>query len=460
MVKRGAVRRARVAGSMGVLLMAMLVACSPTPPPTDPLSAPPLQAPAPAPQEASAEVTRAPNPPEAQPPTPQPGAGPELEITRDDAVALAADLTTALQESSTRADWTAFFGGDQAAIETSGNWWESVQAVPMDVREIRLHQMVGRATDDGRPVQLSFRHQITGADTNPVRQVYEATLRRDADGAIQIVDFEPQEENPWDWEGVLQVRTSEDAVVLVHHEYGWAADELAASVQESVAHVTGELGSGRSRAFVAGLARDEDMELGEGIVYLDGVASEKSSLWSADGLIGLRVLIDLETVLDEIAYLGPDRPLPTPSWYAVQHLVEHELQWNLGVPWGARGLSWWYDDQAWQPDLTSVDVMGYYLDEAGERPQELPPTDQVSYFDDWDVVWQYDLVALLVMHHVEEGWGDQVARDFMWDLATSQPGRGTFDRIAEAHLDRSWEDFEAEFLSWAAEVESEVESWR
>lgn len=374
----------------------------------------------------------------------------EATISRDELQELADLMSRALDLDSQRDGWTQYFDQELNAGGDISGWWDSVQSVPMDVREIRFDRKVSDLEDGAAEVSLNFRHQITGADANAVIQPYSAVIQRRGSG-LSVREWGPVQEQPWDWAGDLTVRHNDQVMLLVHEDWEWLADDLLEPAGHSV-QVTSELAPDQEGLLVIGVADAADMADGETMVYLDGAASGESRYWGSDGDIAVRAHLHAGDLLDELDYLGDGGPLPSFSWYAVQSMVEKQNQLAYGVPWAARGLATQYYDEAWNSVLDPEILMDYYLETAGDLPDSLPPNGNLGYFEVREDTWVYDLEGQLVLAYLETEWGAEHARTVMWTLATTEPVRRQLDVVVTEQLQLSWEKFEEGFVAWSADL--------
>lgn len=387
------------------------------------------------------------------------------EISTAELVELSAAMTTALAEDDIEA-WVELLDLDADGVAQQRDWFAGVQAVPMEVREMHVTQVLSRRPLDGASVvTMAFRHQVSGADPTPTLQEYRMVAGRDVQGAVRIIEISGTAHS-WDL-GPMVVLDGEAVLLLSHAEDEWMAELMLDSIDRAAVDLLSDLPApGVDRIVV--VLTDED---GLATVFGRG----RAGLWSTmlplkpstevgTGLTGLtslpidvttgtgRLLIDADLAYEEWVDFGGE--LPGGAMIVRLDGVALALHLRHGTTrpaaWVSYGFGAWYQ-VAGASEILLGDYREWYQElAAGEPPTRLPPAEATAYARDPE--GRNLLDAVMAFFFVEERWG----RERALELGAALHGVGAWHAPVEAvlteHLGMDLAEFEAEFVSWGTEV--------
>lgn len=157
---------------------------------------------------------------------------------------------------------------DNADLNASqAQWFRAVRTVPMPVRELRSQGVISRSSPTGTVVRVVLRHQIEGADPEPVLEEYRWVMAPgDADpdegggpGSVHVVDIggrpaESASGYPQLWDlGEVAALESPQALVLAREDDRARAEHLLDSISVAAGHALDDfrdLQGGRQRVAV------------------------------------------------------------------------------------------------------------------------------------------------------------------------------------------------------------------
>lgn len=339
------------------------------------------------------------------------GRGAKQPVSTDELVVLGEELTAALDSGDVE-QWLALTTLTGEAAQQQRDWFAGVQAVPMDVREMHPTWLLERDVDGevhGPLVEFSFRHQVTGADLEPVVQLYEFTLERvGADGPYRVVEVAGSDgvdaAYPQLWDvGPIEVVETEHTVLIAEAgsgvaELGDALDEAAAAVLNAfpvegvgrmavtvvneplMSSVFDESQEGVYAGFAIPVAASPEILVGSGLPEV-----------VTDDAIGARLVVDLEYAEEEWrAFRSPEGGSP---------IMRHEglhLAMMLRYPddtpprWMSEGFAGWFEI-AGDPQVLEAHEDWYrVLSDSGDLPDSLRPSGAEDffngYFEDADTI--------------------------------------------------------------------------
>lgn len=450
----GAGLRARASGALGALLALVLVVAGCSPVPGTVLPAPPI--------EGSSTASPADVPIERGPHTPIDEAG-VLEL-----VAL---LNIALREDDVEA-WLAVMDLQPEAQQQQRWWFEGVQAVPMEVREIVPTAILGVDPQRGQAVQVAFRHQVSGADPVPSLEYYRWDLHRAGTReAARVVDVRGREGRrsayPQLWDlGEVRVQESDAVVAISSPEREQEAAELMPSLQDAASATLKEFPVPGVQRMVVTLAESDQVEHlfgeSEGAYDYAGFATETQAAPEVqpkkvgdprdpDAATG-RIVLDIDYALEDLDYFGETKggsPLLRHEALHLSMLLGDLDRW--GPEWAVEGAATWWEGAA--ETAVREDLLAWAETLAQEEDQEAtwPPSDPDDFYpEDGELIDRHYVDAGLVFVFIEERYGQAAARE----VATGLHRLRGFTRqaqvdavlqeqlgVREAELRRLWEEW-------------------
>lgn len=382
---------------------------------------------------------------------------------------MAASMTTALDQGDVDT-WVGWFSGDiDALIDTQSHWFETVQNVPMDVREIHITKRAETDVSDEVEVDVTFLHQISGADVTTVAQDYRYHVERAESGVVQIVSVDgggladdlsyPQ---LWDL-GPTTVHVAESVIVIAEHDAAPEVAGLLADLDAAARHVIADLGAeGMDRFLVTLTATDVTRDLfgqvvGAGPAWTVPLrevdlarAGEGDDVARVNRGITMspRVVITTEQAIVEKHVFGSaDSGLPVMRLHGVHAALLGRTSSTPAPAWMRFGFAGWFQvtDDEWTHDY----IDDWYRELAdGQPPVDLPPTvDREFLLDDDD---RNMAEAVLVFRFVESEWGRQTTLDLGVELATSSGLLADgWDLAVQDHLGLAWDEFTDEYVAYA-----------
>lgn len=330
------------------------------------------------------------------------GRGAKQPVSTDELVVLGEELTAAL-ESGDVEQWLALTTLTGEAAQQQRDWFAGVQAVPMDVREMHPTWLLERDVDGevhGPLVEFSFRHQVTGADVQPVVELYEFTLERvGTDGPYRVVGVSGSDAAdsayPQLWDvGPIEVVETEHTVLVA--EAGSGVAELSGALDEAAAAALEAFpveGVGRMAVTVVdepllSTVFDDSKEEGfyAGFAYpvpASPQVLERSGLPEvvAGDDIGARLVVSLEFAEDEWRGYGePDGGSPVGRHEALHLVMMLRYPDDLPPRWMSEGFAGWFE-LAGDPDvLESHETWYRVLSDPDDLPDSLRPSGSEDFF--------------------------------------------------------------------------------
>jgi hypothetical protein len=398
-------------------------------------------------------------------------------VTDEEIIELGEALTTALRVGDEEA-WMALLDMNETAARQQRDWFASVLAVPMDVREMHPVKVLSRdrmGLENSAVVDFGFRHQITGADPEPVVEDYEVTLQRGPDGRVRVIEVGgmlvdglvgyPQ---LWDLAPVAVVQ-DEHVIVLVDAAAEQQAVAMLAGMEKASASALADFEvPGKTRVAVT-LASPEHLRRISGEPEAPSTSSftihlpaspEVSqgytfSTLTAGGRYGARTVSTPELAEHDRRIFGP---LDGGNLSLRHHLVrvmEIHRQSEFAAAWPTEGLSSWYRYAGdWDTLSLARDAYQGLVDAQGP-PDELPPADWDAFEPgDWDQEHAHQLAALAVYVYVEERYGREQVFEVGRRLHAVPPWGdldASIDEGLREVLGIGLSEFEADWLEWVAQ---------
>lgn len=342
---------------------------------------------------------------------------------------LVAGLNKALREDDVEA-WLAVMDLEQEAQQQQRWWFEGVQAVPMDVREIVPTAMLGVDPQSGQGLQVAFRHQVIGADRVPSLEYYRWDLHRagtQAPARVVAVRGREGEQSayPQLWDlGEVRVQESETVIALSSPEREQEAGELLVSLEDAAWATLKEFPVQGVQRMVVTLAESDQVEQlfgeSEGAFDYAGFATEAQAATEVqpgkvrnprdpDAVTG-RIVMDIDYALGELDYfeeLEGGSPLLRHEALHLSMLLGDIERW--GPEWAVEGAATWWEsaaDKAVREDLFS------WAEALMEENQEAawPPGDPEEFYpEDGEQVDRHYVDSGLVFVFIEERYGQAEA---------------------------------------------------
>lgn len=373
-------------------------------------------------------------------------------------------MDAAIQEG----DVEAFLQHVDPAIEQEQRaWFETLQDIPMDVREIRLDGIVSRNSTQGTVATVGLRHQVTGGDPEPMVEQYRWVLALGADGVGRLVDSSGRVGDffghPQIWDRGEPVAVLEDAHVLVltsedrREDAELLLDSLDRAAERTLAALA--WAADDRQRFVVVLAESDHLEEVAGSPGWAHVAQpmhqapdeipwERSYLVSSDAPVSDRLLLDAEMTLQDVEEYGTGLGGNGFLRYIAASAGTMGSDPN-GWPedWLMEGFpNWWAT--ADDPDGVAYqrEIVGQHHQVAG-RPDRLPagpqdPDDQTAYDS-------YALESIGLALYLAETYGEDTLVQLVGELI---PLDTRFDdaEIEQAYADTLGVDRATLVQGWAA----------
>lgn len=241
-------------------------------------------------------------------------------LTDEQVIEVLTDIDDALQAG----DVDAFLARVAPEIaDAQRAWFEAVVAVPMDVRQVRLDGVLSRNSAEGTVTHVGLRHQISGADPQPLLEQYRWVFAQGEDGTIRLVDSRGRTGQDfgypqvWDSGEPIAVLEGHHLVVLAPESRRDAAEELLDTLDlaaERSLVTLPWLGEDRERLAVNLVGADLLEEVngapgwpaGEQLMKLapEEIAMEAGRLTGIYSPVSGRLLLDADVVLDDIDTYG------------------------------------------------------------------------------------------------------------------------------------------------------------
>lgn len=462
--------RARIAAALA-LLVALAGCASPVPPTITPASPTAAPSPTTAPGPTASPAPGDPDQP-AEPTAPgRPVAGPHEPLTDEDLHDLGVRMTGVLA-SGTVEDWAALLDLDEDGQAQQAAWFETVQAVPMDVREMHPTRVLqpGRPAEGvGAEVEFAFRHQVTGADLTAAVQRYRFTVSRDdagaplvtaVDGVAGMAHAYPQ---LWDL-GPAVVRVGDHVIVIGHQDSAQVVDRLLPSLDSAAASVFELLPVDGVGRMVLALGTTEDLgtlfgfgEVSSWAGFAVPVPGNEAVQRRDGGLTQVpmtqsrpvRLVIDESYAYDEWDFYGDDDSGGLPVMrHEGTHLamtLRDPQAWP--APWVSEGFAGWVEVTG--SELVRLDHWAWYdVLAQGEPPTALPTSSERRFFDEDQVNRNYAESAVVFLY-MEDRWGHQLTLETGIALHAEPRSADRIGAVLTEHLGVSYEEFEAGFVQWA-----------
>ncbi len=389
-------------------------------------------------------------------------------ITAEEAIALGEEMTAALASGDVE-EWLSLTVLEGAAAQQQRDWFEGVQAVPMDVRELHPVFLANAAGEMGAEVEFSFRHQVTGVDAEPVVQPYVFTLvRADADWRVSQVegpdDVDAAYPQLWDL-GPISVIETEHLLVVTEASAGTRrtteALETAAAATltefplpgpdrmlvmlASAEPVSAMLGQGEGASFGGWITPASSPE-----VERDGILPDVE-----DGAPGpVRVVLDRGEIEGEFSWY-PRLDGGSPSMRNIATTVALSQQSGphaSPTTWVYEGVALWFQSVG-DPEVRDMAAGDYrWAFETGGLPDALPPARWWEFYEE-EHLSQHFYRAGSVFEYVEAQHGLEVTVALGLDLSRLDyftDGEEAIDLALRDHLGVGTEEFEAAWVEWVA----------
>jgi hypothetical protein len=398
-------------------------------------------------------------------------------VTDEEIIELGEALTTALLVGDEEA-WMALLDMDEAAAQQQRDWFASVLAVPMDVRQMHPVKVLSRdrmGLENSAVVYFGFRHQITGADPEPVVEDYEVTVLRGSDGRVRVIEVGGVSADGlagypqlWDLARVAVVQ-DEHVIVLVDAAEEQAAVGMLGGLDKAAASALADFEvPGQHRVAVILSSPDQMKRLsgapdpGSRAVFTTFLQTSPEVLPGytfatvSDGTWdGGRAVVTTEAVeWDRRAYGSLDGGPVSLRSVLVTLMAVHLQQSEFAAAWPTEGLDGWYRF-AGDPDTSAMTRDLYQeLVEDGGLPASLPPAD-------WDAFGAEEPAGTLNMYgsamayfYVEETYGRGRALELGHRLLAVSPWGNLDESIDEGLrevLGIGLPEFESDWLAWVGQ---------
>lgn len=392
---------------------------------------------------------------------------------------MAALMSGALAGGDARA-WLSHFDSDAVSehddavslVDAQLAWFETVQAIPMEVREVHYTRSIDTGTSDGSAfavVEISFRHQVTGADQVPAVQRYRMRLERDEDAFAEVTEvdgvggFDYSYPQAWDL-GDTTVHVGDALILLSRPELAEDINLVLPELEEASAAVLTDFAvDGVSRLLVTAvesrelsvLFGEDDMEGYAGFALnlsgsetVDDRGPELTTRLPTSEFSPARVVIDLDYTVEEVEYfdglIGGSPLMRHEGLHVMMSLQHPSVRTAL---WISEGVAGWYEVIG-DPVVTEGMYDHFRWTSGRSAPESIPPADPLNFHDD-DVSAHYSQAAMLFLY-IEQRWGYQVTYDLGVDLHGVRLA-GDPDEVLREHLGIDLEELERDWIVWAAE---------
>lgn len=394
--------------------------------------------------------------------------GPRSALTDEQVREVLQEMDTALGEG----DLTAYLQHvDPALAPAQRAWFEALQAVPMDVRQLRLDSVVSRNSGEGTVAHVGLRHQITGGDPVPLLEQYRWVFAQEADGPVRLVSSTGRNGelfgHPQVWDTGEPVAVLEGRnVLLLAAEDARADAELLLDTLDLAAGRTMEAlpwsAEGREQ-LVVNLV---DADLLGTVNGMDGIAVGEQLLkvspeeipWDAPRLTGSdtpvasRLLLDLEMALADLEEFGPSPGGHT----SLRHVAASSALWGPDADlwpqgWVVEGFPHWW---AAVEDPDYLEGLHFLVAEhhawVGE-PDEVPVAPDDTDVETYDA-FVSDSMSLAL--HVADAHGDAALVELAGRLAVlDQRHDGVeIEQVYDAVLGVDQDELLAGWATWTVEL--------
>ncbi len=370
---------------------------------------------------------------------------------------LVARLNTALREDDVEA-WLSVMDLEPEAQQQQRWWFEGVQAVPMDVREIVPTAMLGVDPQRGQGLQMAFRHQVSGADPVPSLEYYRWDLHRaGTQEPARIVDVRGREgarsAYPQLWDlGEVRVQESDAVVAISTPEREQEAAELMPSLQDAARATFAEFPVKGVRRMVVTLAESDQVEQlfgeSEGAYDYAGFATETQAAPQVqpdtvrdprdpEAQTG-RIVLDIDYALEELDYFGVlegGSPLLRHEALHLSMLLGDLDRW--GPEWAVEGAATWWEGAA--ETAVREDLFSWAEELMEEENQEAawPPGDPEEFYpEDGELIDRHYVDAGLIFVFIQERYGQDAASAVVTGLhrLRGYARQAQVDAVLEAQL--------------------------
>lgn len=389
-------------------------------------------------------------------------------ITAEEAIALGEEMTAVMAGGDVE-EWLSLTVLEGVAAQQQRDWFEGVQAVPMDVRELHPVFLVNAAGEDGAEVEFSFRHQVTGVDAEPVVQPYVFTLvRADAGWRVSQVEGpqDPAAAYPQLWDlGPISVSETEHLVVVTEASAGTRrtteALETAAAATLTQFPLPGPdrmlVMLASAEPVAAMLGQGEEVSFGGWITPASSPEVERDGILPdvEDGAPGpVRVVLDQGEIEGEFSWFTRlDGGSPSMRNIATTVALSQQSGPHASpTTWVYEGVALWFQSAA-DPEVRDMAASDYrWAFQTGHLPDALPPARWWEFYED-EHVSQHFYEAGSLFEYVEAQHGPEVTVALGLDLSRLDyftDGDEAIDLTLRDHLGVGTAEFEAGWVEWVA----------
>lgn len=374
-----------------------------------------------------------------------------------------ADLASAMTQTlqgGTEDDWAAYFDGDDDLVAAQRRWFRGVQAVPMDVREMRPGAVVETDADGGTVVDLTFVHQVSGADPVPGAEAYRATVRPSPDGEPRITEIGGEEGEGgypqlWDLDEIA-VTVTPRLVVIAPADRSQEAADVLSGLENATVNVFLDFDAGPRERLVVQLVEAEDLRAiavdDDLAVDPAGVAMTLATQEAGEGRTGEhvdRIVLDLDVLVGGLAFGSPAGGWGLMRHEGVHAVVDGDPEVSPPV-WVWEGLAEWYGfrrdylvEEAYRGVVGAVVASG--------EPLELPDSFDDYYYESQEAGELAYASSAMVFTFLEQRFGFETARDVGVRLTETDTwgDSAEADRLLLELIGMTLADLEQQWADWA-----------
>lgn len=366
---------------------------------------------------------------------------------------------------------------DPALQEEQRAWFEALQRVPMDVRQLRLDGVVSTTSTEGTVTHVGLRHQITGADPRPLLEQYRWVFDAEDGGPALLTQSTGRNgetygyPQAWDSGEELAVVEGHSVLILTPETDRAVAEQLLATLdlaaERSLASLVWADGTrDRLEVHLVDAATLEEVAGAPGspagfqllTVAEDEIPWDATRLTGLDAPVGGRILLDRDQTLQEITDYGPSPGGHT----ALRYIAAYAAMWgdDPGLwpqDWVLEGFPQWWsasEDPPWAEEMLSWAASHHAA--VGE-PTGLPVAPQD--LEDVDAYDAFTMESISLAFYLAQTYGD----DALVDLAGELSGldvRTEEDAIEQAYVDSlrvGQDDVLTGWQAWATELAAGAE---
>lgn len=319
-------------------------------------------------------TTGSPVPPSPPGTTESPAASTPSPLSDEQVVQVLQEMDTALQSGDVEAYLQHVAPG---LADQQRAWFDAVQAVPMDVRQLRLDGVVSRNDVEGTTTHVGLRHQVTGADPVPVLEQYRWVFATGEDGRVRLVSSQGRNgelygyPQVWDDGEPVAVIEGHSVLLLAPESHREQTELLLDTLDLAAERALEELPwAAADRELVVVNLVDADLlaSLGE---HPDNTAavqlmarSAESIPWDAPRLTASsppvqgRVLLDVDAATADLEEFGPSPGGHTMLRQMVAHVGLYGQDNGLWPQdWLLDGVPWWWSAAQDPPYLDDLHLL-------------------------------------------------------------------------------------------------------